>query len=70
MSDKGLMGHPREPDPARETDMVVIRFAIAHAEKGLTEARRMLLQLGPSDDYVRAMNAIEAARKALKPFEA
>ncbi|MEI5998939.1 hypothetical protein H3V53_17525 [Paraburkholderia bengalensis] len=69
MSEKGVMGFPREPAPARETDLYVIKLALGHADKGLREARRMMVDVAPSDDYAKAMDALEAAQRALRIFE-
>ncbi|MDR6384253.1 hypothetical protein [Paraburkholderia caribensis] len=66
---KGLLGQPREPDPAREHHLASLRIALGHADRGLLEARSMILTVPVSDDYVRALDAIDAARKILREWE-
>ncbi|GJH02266.1 hypothetical protein [Paraburkholderia terrae] len=62
---KGYLG-PDQPDPARPGDLITIKHAMLRALAGIHEAETIIrTHAKPSDDYVEALDRLEAARKVL-----
>jgi hypothetical protein len=58
------IGGPREPDPATEGDLKVIRYAITQVEGVLRQAYFTLQRVRPSDDCAKAL---ASAKRTAKP---
>jgi len=56
---------PSKPDTATDSELRVIAAAVEHAQCGLEYARKAVCELRPSDEYVRALDALEQARAVL-----
>ncbi|KXU90034.1 hypothetical protein CI15_07645 [Paraburkholderia monticola] len=57
---------PSKPDPANDSELNVINAALQHAQAGIECARKAICELRPSDEYVKALDALEAARVTLE----
>lgn len=56
------------PDPATPEESGTINLAIKHAINAITDARGFVLHVRPSDEFALALDALDAARRALQAF--
>ncbi|CAG4920263.1 hypothetical protein R54767_04693 [Paraburkholderia gardini] len=59
-------GRENPPDPATDSERVVISHAMGKATEALKVVRSMVLAVRVSDDSVRALEVIDAALKVLR----
>jgi hypothetical protein len=56
---------PRVPDPATDSERVMIAAALEQVKAGIRQARRAIASGRPSDECVLALNALEEAQQVL-----
>jgi hypothetical protein len=56
---------PHVPDPATDSERVMIAAALQQVQAGIRQARRAIASGRPSDEYVTALMALDEAQRAL-----
>ncbi|NPT54893.1 hypothetical protein [Paraburkholderia elongata] len=57
---------PSTPDPASDPEKVAITVAVQQALQAIHAAHRTIQQIRPSDEHVRALQALREAQKPLE----